>query len=192
MLDEAKADLLEAKRLMPEDAKLNDALVKLRVRARRASARPPPSRAAEQPARLLPGCPRAAPFVATGLSRPQLQIEAYNRRSKSISAKMIDALHDGEGDRDDDSAPAADEARADARARDERSAEAEAATPAAADGDRLSAAEPAAQAPSLPRVGLESSSAYACLDCPADSGALRHPVLGPICARCRLVLVSNS
>jgi tetratricopeptide (TPR) repeat protein len=34
LLDEAKADLLAAKRLLPDDAKLNDALVKLRVRAR--------------------------------------------------------------------------------------------------------------------------------------------------------------
>lgn len=28
---------------------------------------------------------------------------------------------------------------------------------------------------------------YACSDCPG-AGAVRHPVLGPICSRCRLVL----
>jgi len=165
-LQEAKEDLLRARELLPNDPKLAEALAKLK-----------------------------------------LKLAEYQRRSKNISSKMLEALQPEDAAADEPGRPDAEALGHDGRCAADADAEPPsekevgevadecapvAVPPAALDAEVLGASAPVAAAPAVSTLPAASwpkePAGQACPDCPGGIGAVRHPVLGPICARCRLVL----
>mmetsp|Transcript_6200 Transcript_6200/g.16194 ORF Transcript_6200/g.16194 Transcript_6200/m.16194 type:complete len:402 (+) Transcript_6200:1-1206(+) len=195
-LPEAKADLLAARKLTPSDVKIGEALAKLKIK-----------------------------------------IDEYNRRCKSLSRGMVDALGkpdvEGSASSAEDSleagaGPAAGSAVLDAEeataADDEQQQEDSVLSASAAvarnsqigqsdrtvrpdsqigQSDRTVNAQPATP-PSARAVAPDAevsvaepadravTDTYRCLDCPPGRASMmQHPVLGPICGGCHLVLCAN-
>lgn len=186
-LEEARADLLAARQRLPADAKLHDALAKLRVRrpsrtpAAAARGRTPCEQAAA--ARAWPSRPplRLPLFLAFPPGpRLQLKGEEYRRRSQRMSHRMIHALSES----DSEGAGAASEAREHGAARESRDG---AETLARADGegeeDGSSRDDVGAPASAPAPEGQRGRRAAVCLATAAAArGAVRESpvVLGPM------------